>query len=145
MNSRRFIIGMIALGLAQVVLAANPPTRPARQLLEQLRNQRQEILKSASHVPATLLRPDLGRMIGLKREAVAESLGTPDFCTPSPGGRGCNQSPHWAYFFYRYRPPSAKAVGNGQVEVTVTAGGGWAVEMNFSQDTVMQAYWRKQE
>lgn len=141
----RFIAGTIAIGLTNVILAANLPPQPARQLLDKLRAQRQLVLNSASNVPTTLPKRDLKPMIGLTRETVAEGLGKPDFCAPSQGDRGCSRSAHWAYFFFQDRPPSARVLANGYTAVSVTAGGGWAIEMDFSQDVVTHAYWKSQE
>jgi hypothetical protein len=36
-------------------------------------------------------------------------------------------------------------MGNGFVEIVMTAGGGWALEINFTEDSVSRASWVKQE
>jgi hypothetical protein len=136
-------MALIAVGLVPEVLAAEQ-SDSSRLLLEQLRIERQSILNDSSPAPAKEPSIDLSRLTGIDRRHILGALGAPDFCV-TPHETDCARSSHLAYFFYRFQPPSAKELPNGFTEVTVTAGGGWALEIDLAQDSVDKAYWKKQE
>jgi hypothetical protein len=71
-----------------------------------------------------------------------DRLGAPDFCA-RPENVGCIKSTRLAYFFYPRKSSTAKDMGSGFAEITVTAGGGWALELNLTQDSVAKASWVK--
>jgi hypothetical protein len=80
----------------------------------------------------------------MSNDKIIKVLGTPDFCA-EPEDRADRHLLHCAYYFFRYQPPSAKDLPNGFTQITITAGGGWALEMDIVQGLVETAYWRKQE
>ncbi len=139
---RVLVMALIALsGIAESLGAS---ATQSRELLEQLRAQRQQILKEASNIHNEPNRVDLANVLGTSRAEIAAILGAPDFCgqaTPR-----CMTASRWTYFFFRYRPPSSRLVSPGTVAVTVTAGGGWSMDLSFSKKgEVQQAKWVKEE
>jgi hypothetical protein len=131
---------LIAVGLIPTVIAANQ-SEPGHQLLDQLRNQRQMILKDSSRSPVSRPQTNLPSILGVSRHELLQSLGTPDYCGP-PSDAGCSKSPHVAYFFYHHTPPSARAGSDGTVVLSIDIGGGWALETDLDQDAVENASWK---
>jgi hypothetical protein len=140
------------IGTVLFCLSANsyagqgPPTASGQQihLLRQLQQEWQEQRSAELRATSDFLRLELTPLVGVTRARVASQLGRPDFCLPNPDS--CGHSPRWVYFFYRYQPPSARQTARGMTEVKVTAGGGWALEMGFSNHgAIEKASWVKQE
>jgi hypothetical protein len=111
-------------------------------VLQRLRTELVHIRTTAAIESSGLQRPDLTPLVGLRRTQIAGTLGAPDFCRP-PSDNACGDSMHWAYFFYRSQPTS-RAVPGGMTEVMIPMGG-WAVEVDFSdQGVVTAASWVQQ-
>jgi hypothetical protein len=87
---------------------------------------------------------DLKQILGVSRDELVQTLGTPDFCA-LPEDASCVKSTRLAYFYYPHERPTAKDTGNGFTEITVTAGGGWALELFVAHGYVDKASWVKQE
>ena len=140
--SKLVLVMLIATGLLTSVLAADQ-SASRRHLLEQLRTERQAAVKNPSRVEAMKPQIDLRLLRGASRNELLRSLGSPDFCD-LPMDEECVKSTHLAYFYYPHEPSTAKDMGNGFSEITVTGGGGWALELNFSHNLVAEARWVKQ-
>jgi len=141
--SRILVIALIAVGLVPLVLAEDQPDS-TRLLLGQLSTQRKAVIKDPSHATSNKPQTDLAPLLGVDKNELVQSLGAPDFCV-APRDASCNGSPHLTYFFFPYQPPSAKHVGDGMTEITVNAGGGWALEVDLAHNHVAKASWVKQE
>jgi hypothetical protein len=141
--NRILAIALIAVGLVPLVSAEDQPDS-TRLLLGQLSTQRKTVIKDPSRGTANKPRTDLTLLLGVGRNELVQSLGTPDFCV-APRDAGCSGSPHLTYFFPPYQPPSAKDVGDRMTEITVSAGGGWALEVDLAHNYVAKASWVKQE
>jgi|ERR1700722_2027379 len=137
------VMALIAVGLVPTVLAADQ-SDSRRLLLEQLRTERQAAVVDRSRVQTSKPQIDLNPLLGVSRNELLQSLGAPDFGAP-PEDAGCIKSTRLAYFFYPHKPSTGKDVGNGSVEVTVSAGGGWALEVKLTHDSVAKVSWVKQE
>ncbi len=140
---RMFVMALVAVALVPSVPAI-AHSDAGRMVLEQLRSERQAAVIESSRIPATKPPIDLKPLLGVGRHDLLESLGAPDFCA-LPEDAGCAKSKRVAYFFYPRKPSTAKDMGNGFVEIVMTAGGGWALEINFTEDSVSRASWVKQE
>jgi hypothetical protein len=125
----------------QVVVTMKPQQAT---LLDQLRQEWQEQRSTASSRSSDFPRPEPSALVGVVRAGVTLKLGAPDFCLPNPDS--CSNSPRWTYFFYRFQPPSVRSAGPGIEEIKIVRGGGWALELVFSQDgAIEKASWVKQE
>ena len=141
MNRGGFAV-MMLLVLAQRPWAAEPTA--GHRLLDALREQRQSISRDPSHAPIERPPIDLTALAGIDRGELLHSLGAPDYCVPDTDS-ACRHSLHSTYFFYRYAPPSVRDVSRGVTEITLQAGGGWALEIDWVNDRVSTASWVKQE
>jgi hypothetical protein len=139
----RIFTALALLGLVCLPARASVPTEERQALLKQLHQEREEIRSNAHSTADQAARPDLTPLVGLGRDHLASSLGAPDYCDP-PNEKACKLSSHWAYFFYACEP-SARQSASGLTEVRVPLGG-WAVEVNFSENGVVSnAAWVKQQ
>jgi hypothetical protein len=141
------LVGMVAFcSIAhgyqdQVVLTMG---RQQLALLGQLRQEWLDERSAASGDRRALRRPDPSPLVGVLRAAVTSRLGRPDLCLPIPNS--CGDARHWTYFFYRRQPPAFRSAGSGITEVKISAGGGWALELQFSKNgAIEKASWVKQE
>jgi len=141
--SRILVIALIAVGLVRLVLAEDQPDS-TRLLLGQLSTQRKAVIKDPSHATSNKPQTDLTPLLGVDRNELVQSLGTPDFCV-APRDASCNGSPHLTYFFFPHQPPSEKDVGGGMTKITVSVGGGWALQVDPTHNYVAKASWVKQE
>ncbi len=139
--NRILAIALIAVGLVPLVSAEDQPDS-TRLLLGQLSTQRKTIIKDPSRATANKPQTDLTPLLGVGRNELVQSLGAPDLCVAP-----CrlHRVAHLTYFFFPYRPTSAKEVGGGMTEITVSAGGGWALEVDLAHNSVAKASWVKQE
>lgn len=140
---RIFAVASIAVCLVPAVLAADP-SESGRILLDRLRAQRQIVMRDPSRAPTSKPRTDLTPILGMNRNQLVQSLGAPDYCAP-PSDAGCGRSPHLAYFFFPHETAPATQLAGGITEITVSAGGGWALELSLTRDSVVKASWVKQE
>jgi len=140
--NRVVVIGLIAAGVVPALPAADR-SATARLLLERLRIERQSILEASMPAPAKEPAIDLSPLIGVARKDIFGALGTPDFCV-TPDTSDCDRSPHVVYFFYKFQP-SSKALPNGVTEITMAAGGGWALELNLIGNSVNEPFWKEQK
>jgi hypothetical protein len=140
--NRGAAVMMRVLSLARGVSAAEPTAD--QRLLGTLREERRIMFKNPS--PARLERPseDLTPLVGVSRREALLSLGAPDYCTPHRDPT-CRHARHTAYFFYPYERPSLQAASAGVAEVTLQAGGGWALEIDWLKDRIGAASWVQQE
>jgi len=142
MNHGRILV-IALLGTIPLQADAAEPTQHLQALLAQLHAERDEVRSNPQSSTGQLTRRDLRPLIGLARDQLASGLGVPDFCAP-PSEHTCRLSTHWAYFFYRWKP-SAREASPGMMEVQIPMRG-WAVEVNFSKDGVVnQAAWVKEQ
>jgi len=146
MKYREFIAAtLISAAPLQVALAAGADQ--SQSLLKQLHAQLEQIHgSSAQTTKGDIQRPDLAPLIGVDRRQLGLVLGKPDFCA-TPETDICDRSRRWAYFFYRFQPPTVRTTSPGTVEVKISPGWGrWAVEVGFSENGVVDtASWVKQE
>ena len=110
--------------------------RLAIALLDQLRQEWREQRSAAPGPASDFQRRDLTPLVGVDRASLGSKLGRPDCCLPDPNS--CGNSPHWTYCFSRREPSSLKSSGSRLTEVTVTAGCGWALELEFSNDGAIE-------
>lgn len=127
--------------------AGGSPGDVVGEMLAQLRSELAQVRAGrAAGTGGTLQRADLKVLVGVARSRIGSILGPPDFCAPATGDRNdCRDSPRWTYFFYRFQPPSSHSLSPDVVELTVAAGGGWGLEVHFSdQDIATAASWVEQ-
>jgi hypothetical protein len=146
MKYREFLAAtLISAVPLQVALAAGADQ--SLSLLKQLHAQLEKTHWSSAQTPrGDTPRPDLAPLIGVDRRQLALGFGKPDFCA-TPGTEICDRSTRWSYFFYPFQSPSVRTALPGTVEVKISPGwGGWAVEVGFSKNGVVDvASWVKQE
>lgn len=137
---KHVVLPVVALLVAASLQPASAgKAEPGRELLQRLHVQLEQIHSSSmQRTPLNPQRPDLTPLGGVHRSQLASILGPPDFCA-TPDTDVCNQSRRWSYFFYRSQPPISRIVSPTTVEVMVPAGGGWAMEVTFSKQGVVEA------
>ena len=140
---RIIVIALIAVGLVPLVLAEDQPDS-TRLFLGELNTQRSTVINDPSRATTNKPQTDLTPLLGVGRNELVQLLGEPDFCV-APRNGVCSGSPHLTYFFFPYQPPSARDVGGGMTEITASAGGGWALEIDVTHNAVGKAYWVRQE
>ncbi len=139
--NKHLVTSILTLGMVSGALAGQPTA--AQRLLEQLRTERQTAAIDPSRLTARKPPIDLKQLLGVSRYELVRILGSPDFCA-LPEEASCLKSTRVAYFYYPLERPTVKDTRNGFAEITVTAGGGWALELFFADDSVDKASWAKQ-
>jgi len=140
--NRHLVPTILTLGIVSGALAGQPTA--AQRLLEQLCTARQTAAIDPSRLTARKPQLDLKQLLGVSRYELVQILGSPDFCA-LPEDATCMKSTRLAYFYYPQERPAAKDTGNGLTEITVTAGGGSALELFLADDSVNKASWVKQD
>jgi hypothetical protein len=136
-------LAVALLGTLPLQANAADLTEQRQELLKRLHAEREEVKSNPHSVAEQAARPDLTPLVGLDRNHLASSLGAPDYCDP-PQQKICSLSSHWAYFFYPWEP-TARESSPGKMEVRIPMGG-WAVEVDFSNDGVVnKASWVKEQ
>jgi len=140
--SKHSVTAFLTLGIVSLALAGQPTA--SERLLEQLRTERQTAVLDPSRLTASKPPIELKQLLGVSRVELLQTLGSPDFCA-LPDDASCMKSTRLAYFYYPHERPPARDTGNGYAEISVNAGGGWALEVFFAHDSVGKASWVKQE
>jgi hypothetical protein len=122
---RRVAPSILAVACAALTLPASAVETDAMRQLVVLLSETRSAQRAGTITPQST--PDVRWLVGSPREALFESLGSPDNCVQG-GERHCNAMQVWVYEFFRLAPGAI--------------GGGPQLQIRFgSQGKVQEAQW----